>query len=314
MHTVSEKSKVAFLSVTSNIILVIAKLVIGLVMGSVSVLSEAVHSGMDLLAAGIALFAVKNSDTPPDEEHPYGHGRWENISGAMEALLILVAGIWIIVESIQKIIHPQPMQMIWLGVSVMLGASLINLFVSLRLFAVGKKTDSPALLGDAWHLMTDVWSSASVMVALLLIVLGEHFFPQMEWQYLDPIAGLIVAFIILHTSFKLIRESLNAILDERLPQDEERLIREHIMEMAPTVRSWHKMKSRKSGTHRFVEFHLKVDGQTTVKQAHLLSHRLGDAIEEHYKGTTVNIHFEPCEGHCSPDCLRNCIWKKEKNQ
>lgn len=306
MKTKQGKSRVALLSVCSNSILVGGKFAVGLLVGSVSIVSEAIHSCMDLLAALIALYAVKTSELPPDEEHPYGHGKVENVSSAIEALLIFVAGCWIIYESIQKIIHPEPMQKIWLGVGIMLISSICNLFVSRKLFKVGNAEKSPALLGDAWHLMTDVWTSAGVMLGLLLIALGEYFFPGKDFHLLDPLVGIAVALMIIHTAFKLMRESTNALMDTRLPDDEEKLIHDHVEELKPITRGFHKLKTRSVGNRRFIEFHLKVDGSMTVEKAHHLSHQIQDSIEEHLAGSSVTIHFEPCT-NCTDRCRQNCV-------
>lgn len=307
------KSQVALLSVCSNTLLVLGKLIVGLLVGSVSIISEAIHSSMDLLASGIALFAVKTSDIPPDQEHPYGHGKVENVSSAAEAILIFVAGCWIIYESVHKIMHPQPMQWIGLGVLIMLISSLFNLFVAKHLFKIGNQTQSPALLGDAWHLLTDVWTSAAVMIALAIVWTGEQFFPRYDFHLVDPLAGIVVSLIIIHTAFRLIRESINKLMDTRLPEEEEKLIQEHVHALKPITRGFHKLKTRSVGNRRYIEFHLKVDGNMSVAKAHKLSHQIQNSIEEHLKDSTVTIHFEPCE-NCSEHCIEHCVLNEEERQ
>ena len=149
MDSAKRKTNAAALSVASNSLLIILKVVVGLSIGSVAVFSEAVHSAVDLVAAGIALFAVRASSRGADERHPYGHGKFENISGTIEALLIFVAAVWIIYEAVQKLIHPQEIEMLGWGVGVMLVSALVNIFVSKRLFKVAGETDSVALRADA---------------------------------------------------------------------------------------------------------------------------------------------------------------------
>lgn len=307
------KSKVALLSVCSNTLLVIGKLIVGLLVGSVSIISEAIHSSMDLLASGIALFAVKTSDLPPDQEHPYGHGRVENISSAAEAILIFIAGCWIIYESIHKIIHPEPMQWIGLGVLIMLISSMFNLFVASRLFKIGHKTNSPALLGDAWHLLTDVWTSAAVMIALAIVWTGVHFLPQYDFHIVDPLAGILVSLIIIHTAYKLIRQAINELMDIRLPAEEEKLIQEHVQALKPITRGFHKLKTRSVGNRRYIEFHLKVDGNMSVSKAHNLSHQIQNSIEEHLKNCSITIHFEPCS-NCSEQCIEHCVLNEQERK
>lgn len=307
------KVRVALLSVCSNTLLVIGKLTVGALVGSVSIISEAVHSCMDLLAAMIAFFAVRTSNTPPDQEHPYGHGKIENVASAVEALLILTAGAWIIYESIRKIIHPEPMKLLWLGVGIMLFSSLLNLFVSRKLFKVGKATSSPALLANAWHLVTDVWTSAGVTLGLLLVALGEIFFPEKNFYLLDPFIGIAVALFIIRTAIKLIWESTNALMDIRLPEAEEKIIYEHLKDLKPTARGFHKLKTRRVGNRRFIEFHLKVDGSMSVEEAHRLNHEIENSIQEHLKGSSVIIHYEPCTS-CDEHCTKNCFLSSQERE
>lgn len=177
MDTQRKKTRVATLSVISNSVLVLFKAAVGLSIGSVAVLSEAIHSGMDLIAAIIAFFAVNMSGKAADEDHAFGHTKVENISAAVEALLIFVAAAWIIYEAVHKLIKPQPLETVSWGVGVMLLSTIVNIVVSQRLFKVGKETDSAALSADAWHLRTDVYTSAGVMVGLGIIWLGARFFP-----------------------------------------------------------------------------------------------------------------------------------------
>ena len=158
-----EKSRVAALSVISNTVLVLFKAIVGILIGSVSVLSEAIHSGMDLVAALIAFFAVRIAGMAADEDHPFGHTKVENISAAIEALLIFAAAVWIISEAIQRLINPRPIETVGWGVGIMLISTIANLIVSRLLFKVGKETDSAALLADGWHLRTDVYTSVGVM-------------------------------------------------------------------------------------------------------------------------------------------------------
>ena len=168
----NKKTSVALLSVLSNSVLVIFKLIIGTIIGSVSVISEAIHSGMDLAAALLAFFAVRLAGKHADEDHPFGHEKVENISAAVEALLIFIAAGWIIYEGVKKLINPEPIETIGWGVGVMLFSAIANLIVSQRLFKVGKNTDSAALMADGWHLRTDVYTSAGVMTGLAFICQG----------------------------------------------------------------------------------------------------------------------------------------------
>ena len=214
------KSSVALLSVTSNTALVLLKLTVGIVIGSVSVISEAIHSGVDLLAAVIALFAVRTSGKPADTEHPFGHGKVENISGTVEALLIFLAAGWIIFEAVKKLRNPEPLEDVSWGVAVMTVSSAANILVSRSLFKVGKETDSVALQADAWHLRTDVYTSAGVMAGLAIIWIGKLVLPGTDLDWVDPVAAIGVALLIIKAAYKLTVESSRDLLDVSLPKDE----------------------------------------------------------------------------------------------
>src|SRR5512136_12039 len=183
METDQRKRRVALLSVISNTTLVVLKLAVGLAISSVSVISEAIHSGVDLIAAAIAYYSVRTSGIPADREHPFGHGKIENVSGTVEAVLIFLAAGWIIFEAVKKLLHPRPMEEAGWGIAVMLVSSAANLAVSQRLFKVGRETDSVALQADAWHLRTDVYTSAGVMLGLVAIWIGDLLIPGLNLQW-----------------------------------------------------------------------------------------------------------------------------------
>jgi cation diffusion facilitator family transporter len=287
------KAAVATLSVASNATLVVLKLVVGVAIGSVAVISEAIHSGVDLVAAIIALVAVRAAARPPDARHEYGHGKVENVSGTIEALLIFLAAAWIIYEAVKKIVHPEPLDAAAWGVGVMLVSSLVNLFVSQRLFKVGRETDSIALQADAWHLRTDVYTSAGVMVGLGLILLGRVVLPGRNLGILDPIAALVVALLILKAAWELTRDSARDLLDASLPPEEEQWIRDCVRRHEPQVTDLHGLRTRKAGADRFVEFHIAVAPEMTVKQSHDLVKTLEREIQARFPKTLLNVHLDP---------------------
>ncbi len=207
------KTQAATVSVVSNTALVLGKLLVGIVIGSVSVLSEAIHSGIDLVAALIAWWAVRASSVPADDEHPFGHGKFENLSGALEALLILAAAVWIVVEAVKKLIHPTPLEGMSLGVAVMAVSAIANYFVSNWLMRVGRATDSIALTADAWHLRTDVYTSAGVMSGLVVIAVAQRVAPQRSFAWIDPVVALCVALFIVKAAVKLTIGAVADLLD-----------------------------------------------------------------------------------------------------
>ena len=309
METQKQKVFVAALSVLSNTTLIILKLIVGVITGSVSVLSEAIHSGVDLLAAIIALLAVKKSSKPADHDHSYGHGKYENLSGASEALLIFIAAAWIIFEAIHKLIKPQPIEAVGWGVGVMLFSSLVNIVVSHLLFKVGKKTDSIALQADAWHLLTDVYTSAGVMIGLLVLWFGEWFMPQLDWHWIDPVAAFAVALLIIKAAYQLTIQSIRDLLDVSLPPEEEMWVKNKIKEMYPQVRGFHNFRSRKSGATRFVEFHLMLDATMSVQDSHAVNDKIVREIKCQFKDSKVMVHIEPCDNSCESKCLTSCFVK-----
>jgi cation diffusion facilitator family transporter len=307
MDANTKKSRVALLSVTSNATLVAAKLTIGLLINSVSVISEAIHSAVDLIAAIIAFIAVKTSSKPADSRHAFGHGKIENISGTVEALLIFLAAGWIIYEAVQKLIKPQHIEQVGWGILVMSISAAANLFVSRMLFKVGTETDSIALKADAWHLRTDVWTSIGVMAGLMLYLTGTFFFPGFNLTWVDPAAAIIVAILIVKAAYELTRESVRDLLDARLSREDEELINGFVREQQPKVMSYHNLRTRKSGSQRFYEFHLVVAPKMSVQESHGIGDSIVARVKERYPDAKVVIHVEPCDKSCDKDCLANCI-------
>lgn len=301
------KSNVAMLSVLSNASLMILKLVAGTLIGSVSVISEAIHSGMDLLAAIIAFFAVRKSGKPADEDHPFGHGKVENISGTVEAILIFIAACWIIFEAVRKLRNPEPMDDAWLGIAVMLISVVANIFVSMRLFKVGKETDSVALIADAWHLRTDVYTSVGVFGGLVVIMAGGFVFPGADLRWVDPAAAIGVAILIIKAAYHLTVESARDLVDVGLPAEELEEVSKHIRAFSPTIRGFHHLCTRKAGACRFVEFHIRVDASMSVDESHRIADMITCSIKQHYPGTAVTIHIEPCNCTMSKDRSCGCL-------
>ncbi|MBP8981054.1 MAG: cation transporter [Syntrophobacterales bacterium] len=314
MDSQNRKERVALLSVASNAMLVIGKLVVGLLIGSVSIISEAIHSGVDLLAAGIALFSVKTANIPADSKHPFGHGKIENISGTVEALLIFIAAVWIIVEAVKKLAQPEPIAYLGWGVGVMLVSAAVNLGVSKMLFKVGREEDSIALQADAWHLRTDVYTSAGVMAGLALIWIAEGLFPGRDFYWLDPVVALGVALLIMKAAYDLTTQAAKDLLDVHLPRVEVEWIRQAIHDRGSVVHGFHDLRTRKAGHFRFVEFHLKVEPQMTVLESHAIAKELSRRIKEQFPHTTVTIHIEPCDGECLEKCVAGCLLTEEKRR
>jgi cation diffusion facilitator family transporter len=301
------KVKIALYSVVCGITLVVIKLIVGVAGGAVSIISEAIHSAMDLLAAIIALFSVSTSSLPADRNHPFGHGKIENISGTVEALLIFLAAGWIIWEAAHKLLLPHPLQTVGMGVVVMLTSTVANAAVAHIQFKVGRETDSIALLADAWHHLTDVYTSAGVAVSLAAIWVGKLFIPDLRLDWLDPVAAIGVACLIIKAAWDLTRESAGGLMDETLPAEEQEVIRRLICSQLPVIHGYHKLRTRKAGQFRFVEVHIQVDANMSVEAAHRLNEVIGELIRERFRHATVTVHTEPCNGTCDATCLAGCL-------
>ncbi|MCE5239347.1 cation diffusion facilitator family transporter [bacterium] len=301
------KTNVAILSVASNAVLVLLKLGVGLSIGAVSIISEALHSAVDLVAAAIALAAVRISGREADEDHPYGHGKYENISGAVEALLIFVAAAWIIVEAVHRLMKPAPLEAVGWGVAVMVVSAAANTIVSAMLFRVGRETDSLALQADAWHLRTDVYTSAGVMVGLGLIWGGKTLFPHAAIEWLDPVAAIGVALLIIRAAWRLTSEAVRGLLDTGLDRDERDWVAEYLRALVPRVCGYHHLHTRKGGATRYIEMHLIVDPALSLSAAHHLTDEVMAALREHFPGVHVTIHTEPCGEDCDELCQAGCF-------
>lgn len=296
-----EKTSIARLSIISNASLVVLKLVAGFMIGSVSVISEAIHSGIDLVAAVIAYFSVKKSSVPPDREHAFGHGKIENVSGAIEAILIFVAAGLIILEAIKKLSEPFELEDPSIGIVVMFISMLANVYVSQKLFATAKKTDSIALEADAWHLRTDVLTSLGILGGLIVIKL----IPSLK--ILDPILAILVALFIIKAAFELTVKSVKDLLDIKLPKEEEAEIEAIIKGHSGQYVGFHNMRTRKAGSDRFVDLHLVVSRDMNIEAAHGLADHIEKDIVERFPRASVITHLEPCGEKCDcAKCKANC--------
>lgn len=288
----SEKTKIARLSIFSNSLLILLKLLTGIISGSISIISEAIHSFMDLLAAVIAFFSVRISDTPADERHPYGHGKFENISGVIEAFLIFIAALWIIYEAVLKFFHPRKIESIELGILVMIISAIVNIFVSRRLYKVAKRTESIALEADALHLKMDVYTSAGVATGLFLMWIGNFFIQSKFLYYLDPLIAMLVALLILKESYILFTKAYSPLLDVSLSQEEIGSIRSLIDKYCSSNVSYHGLRTRKAGNYKYIDFHLNLSDDMHVREAHDLCDTIENDIKRTFKNSEVTIHVE----------------------
>jgi cation diffusion facilitator family transporter len=283
------KKGAARLSVISNTVLVLTKLVVGIATGAISIVSEAAHSAVDLMAAVIAFYAVRKSNLPPDEDHAYGHGKYENVSAMAEALLIIVAALWIVYEAVHKFSSAESPEHLGYGIAVMLLSILVNYYVTRKLLKVAKLTESAALAADAMHLRADIWTSVGVLVGLGLIrVTGLN--------VLDPLIALFVAIIVFRAGFKMTKESFSELTDVSLPESEELVIQKIIREH-PEVITFHRLRTRRSGSYRLIDVHIILNKNMHLDKAHDICDLLEQEIKQSLGRCDVIIHTEPCDYH-----------------
>ena len=281
------KERAAWISIASNTTLIILKVVAGVITGSVAIITEAVHSAIDLVASLVAWFSVRKADEPADEDHPYGHEKVENLAAAFEGVLIVLGAGIIIYEALRKLSGDPHVEKLGFGIAVIAFSMVANLFVSRFLYKRARETESPALEGDAAHLHTDAITSAGVLVALALVAITGI-------EELDAIAALIVAVAIVFSGVRLVTRSSRVLVDEALPEEEMHGVTEAIKGVgAPEVIGFHKIRARRGGSRRYVDLHVQFRRGTSLERAHEVSHRLQGAIRDRLSGADVLIHLEP---------------------
>jgi len=281
------KTRAAAVSIASNTGLIVAKVAAGLVTGSVGILSDAIHSLMDLIASVIALASVRKADAPADASHRYGHEKLEDLAAGAQALLLLVGAVFVGVEAIQRLIDGGTVGSIPLGIVVAGAASAINAVVSTYLARAGRATGSTALQANAFDLRTDAVVSFGVLVALVLVKLTGA-------NWIDPAVGLLVAVAITTTGVRILVDASRRLADEALPADELEALQDVVRSfIGDQVVGFHDLRARHVGSHHQVDLHLQFAAGTSLERAHRVSHQLQDAIVARLPGTTVLIHLEP---------------------
>lgn len=283
---VKEKKIAAMLSILSNTSLIVLKFIAGIISGSIGIISEAIHSASDLLASIITFFSVSESSKPADNDHPYGHGKFEDLGSFIEGILIIFAAFYIIYESLKKIIFLHDTQIdTHLGITVMFISVVANMFVSAYLFKVAKKTDSTALYADGEHLRTDIYSSMAVLVGLICVKMtGNPIF--------DPIIAIVVAIIIFSAGLKICEKAKESLLDTSLSEASISQIRKIVAEEESII-ELKNLKTRNGGLRKNIELTLIVEKSMPISLAHELCDEIEKNIESALKNTDISIHLEP---------------------
>ncbi len=262
--------------------------------GSVGLLSDAIESIVNLVAAGAAFWALSYASKPPDAEHTFGHSKAEYFSSALEGILILVAALSIAVAAIDRLLHPQPIEQVGIGLGLALVATALNGGVAWVLLQAGRRFRSITLRADAHHLLTDVWTSVGVVLGIGLVSVTG-------WVILDPIVALLVAANIVWTGLRLLRETGSGLLDSAIPAEDQKAIALILSEYKPQGVQFHALRTRVAGSHCFVSFHVLVPGAWTVQRGHDLCEMIEQAIAAALPGTDVTTHLEPIEDPVSWD-------------
>ncbi|TES83454.1 MAG: cation transporter [Dehalococcoidia bacterium] len=285
------KENAAKLSIVAVSFLIAMKVVASIVTGSIAIRADAIHSVIDLVGAIVGFIGIKIADRPPDRQHPFGHGKAENIAGVVIASLIFIAAGTIAYQAITRLISGATVELIAVGIYVTAAAIAINLAISWYMMRVARATDSVALEATARDLTADVLSSVAVLVGLILVRLTGV-------ALLDPIVALLVAILIFRTAFLTMKKSFGGLLDTRLPRPEERKIIACLGKHSGQLVGFHKIRTRKAGSQRYIDFHLVVSKDVSVEKAHQLCDELEQQIEARLSYTSVTIHIEPCDGKC----------------
>lgn len=278
----------AWLSVAAAVTTIALKTGAWLVTGSVGLLSDAAESVVNLVAAFVALVALRVAARPADEDHHFGHAKAEYFSAAIEAIMIFVAAIVIIVSAVQRFLHPRELENVGLGLLVTLVATAINLAVGLVLVRTGRRYRSLTLVADGKHLLTDVWTSVGVVVGVLLVA-------GTGWLRLDPIVAMAVGVNILVTGWRLMAQSVDGLMDKALPDGEHARIIDILARFTTSEVHFHALRTRESGHVRFVTFHVLVPGGWTVTRGHDLVEEVEAAIRSELEHVEILAHLEPSE-------------------
>lgn len=287
----SSRSGAARLSIIAIISLIVLKVVVGAITGSLSILAQAIDSFLDLFAVVVTFLAIRIATKPADEEHPFGHGKAENIAAIAQAILIFLAGGSIIYAAVHRIITGAALELTEAGIGVMLISIIASIFLSRYLLKVSRREDSLALQANAHNIAADVYSAAAVMVGLLVVRFTGL-------SIIDPILAILVAIFIFKVAYDVTKNSFGGLIDVKLPENEENAIRSVITEHIGEVVDFHALRTRKAGSQRYIDLHLVMPKNTSVEEAHQMCDHLEQDIRSRLPDTDVTIHVEPCDEKC----------------
>ncbi len=285
--TKNPKLQAAAISICGALFLAIIKLIVALLSGSMAVMASAIDSLLDILMSGVNFMAIRQAEQPPDQSHPFGHGKFETLATLFQAMIITGSGIWIIYVAAIRLSQNNQLERIDQGIGVLAFSAIVSWLIARNLSRVAKQTDSPALEADSLHFRMDIYTNLGLMVGLVMV-------RWFDIHWLDSALSILVAAYILREALQLIKRSLTDILDHELPaeiqQQVDQLIRTHEGPLA----GYHGLRTRRSGSNKIMDFHLEVCKDMTVAEAHELTDSLEKRIEKEIPGSNVIIHVEPC--------------------
>lgn len=281
-------TRFAWVSISAAVITITLKTVAYLLTGSVGLLSDALESGVNLAAAIMALFMLKLSEKPPDDDHSYGHSKAEYFSSIVEGVLIIIAALSIGYTAIDRFIHPRPIEQAFIGLAVSILATLVNLIASVILLRAGKTYHSITLEADGHHIMTDVWTSVGVIIGVGLVAFTNI-------HILDPLIALVVAFNIIFTGFSIMKKSALGLMDTALSKDDLNIITQVLDSYKSKEVSYHGLRTRQSATRSFMSVHILVPGNWSVQRSHDLADEIELELCNKLPRLNVTTHVEPVE-------------------
>lgn len=281
------KRSAARLSILAVAFLIALKAVTGFLTGAISIWASLLDSVMDVIASLINFVAVRAASRPADEDHAYGHGKAESLAGLVQTLVIAASGIYLITEAVNRLMYPRPLRSEWIGIGTMLVAIAVSISLMIRLRRVARETESPALRSDAMHYVTDIYTNAGALLALLIVVVTGR-------TIADPIISILIAIYILRSAVYVSRESIDVLMDRRLPPDVDEQIAEIVSRYHDQgVLGFHDLRTRRSGAQKFIDLHLEVERDKRLEEAHAVTVKVLRAIEKEIPRAHVHIHTDP---------------------
>ena len=289
----------ARLSIIVVVSLIVLKVAVGIITGSLSIFAQAADSFLDLFAVVITFMAVRVAEQPADEKHPFGHGKAENVAAVIQAILIIIAVGSIYYSAISRIISGATVEMTEAGIGVMAVSVIASILLSRHLLKVARQEDSQALEANARNIAADVYSALAVFIGLIIVRFTG-------WSIIDPILAGLVAFFIFKVGYDVLKNAFGGIVDVKLPEEEEEIIKEAVTEhFGNEIVDFHRLRTRKAGSHRYIDFHLVLPKDVSLEAAHNMCDHLEEDIEKKLASTDVTIHAEPCDENCE-ECKATC--------